>query len=196
MWKVVLVFLALFIAVFLIADKSKSKSFSTKTVTFVGVLAAIFVILSYLSIGTNNFKVSAESFAILIGSFTMGPVTGCLIGFIGEFIKQLLLYGFDATTLLWTLPYALEGLIAGFIVKKSLGNVPKKKLIASVVVGEITLTALITPVNAISAIIQGWGTWATILAGIPLRLAIMAVRIIIYIIILPTVYNSIKKVVK
>ena len=102
----------------------------------------------------------------------------------------------DPTTALWLIPYAVSGLVAGLIAKNKRPDLDKKTIIIAVIASELVLTILNTPVNAISAIIQGWGNWATILASVPLRLAITAVRIVVYIIIVPVIYNSVKKVAK
>ena len=169
------------------------KKFTTKQLVLISVLAAIFVVLAYVSVGTNDFKVSIESLAVVIGSVILGPVGGFFVGLVGEFIYQLTYYGLDITTPLWLLPYALEGLFIGLMVKKEFENISKKRLIIVVVINEVLLTAMVTVVNGVSAVIQGWGSWPTIIAGIPLRLAIMVVRIIIYIIVLPLLYKSLKK---
>ena len=176
---------------------------STKQLTLNAIFAALFVILAFISIGSNDFKASFESLATLMAGITMGPLAGFLVGLVGEFIYQLLAYGLDPTTALWLIPYAVSGLAAGLVAKKmNTSNNPKsivldrKGIIIAVVVYEILLTVLNTPVNAISAIIQGWGNWSTILASIPLRLAITAIRIVIYIIIVPPIYNAVRKVIK
>lgn len=169
---------------------------TTKNITFISVLSAIYVVLALLSIGTNDFKVSIETLAVVTGSITIGPVGGFFVGIVGEFIHQLLSpYGIDPTTILWLLPYAFEGLIVGLIVKKDFGNIPDNKLRLSVIVGEVFLTIAVTLVNWVSAIVQGWGTWELIAAAIPLRVAIMAVRVVLYILILPFLYKNVKKVI-
>jgi len=162
----------------------------------VGALAAIYVVLSILSVGSNNFKASFESLAVLVGAVLLGPIPGMLVALIGEFLHQLLMYGLDPTTPLWLLPYIVEGLVAGWIVASELGDVSKKRLTLAAIVGEIVLTTVVTPVNYASAVIQGWGNWPMIAAGIPLRLAIMAVRIVLYVLVLPLLYQQLKKVVK
>lgn len=173
------------------------KKITTKQIALISVLAAIYVVLSLISVGTNDFKVSVESFAVITGSVTIGPLGGFFIGLVGEFIHQITgPYGVDATTILWLLPYAIEGLLVGFIVKKEQGNISNKRLITAIILGEISLTIMVTVVNGLSAIIQGWGNWLTISAAIPLRLGIMAVRIVLYCIVLPLLYGRLKKVIK
>jgi ECF transporter S component (folate family) len=174
----------------------EKKGISVRLIALVGVLAAIYFVLSLLSVGTNNFKASFESLAVLVGALTLGPIPGMLVGLVGEFVHQLVAYGLDPTTPLWLLPYMLEGLFVGLLVRKDLGNIPKTKLITAIIAGEIFLTAVVTPVNWAAAVIQGWGNWAVIAAGIPLRLGIMAVRIAVYVLVLPILYPRLRKVVK
>lgn len=171
------------------------KKITTKQLVTVAVLAAIYAVLSAVSFGTNNFHVSVQSLATLVGAALLGPIPGFLVGFIGEFIHQLIAYGLDPTTILWTLPYALEGLLAGVLCSKA-GSLDLKKFVPIIIVSEIVLTVLITPVNAISALIQGWYYPGIILGGLGLRFAITAVRIVVYIIVLPILYNALKKAVK
>ena len=174
------------------------KKITTKKIASVGVLAAVYIVLSLLSVGTNNFKASFESFAVLIAGVLLGPAEGFLVGVVGEFVHQIILYGIDPTTPLWLIPYSMEGLLAGLLAKKLLWpREPKLGHYAAVIIPcEFLLTLLVTPVNALAAVIQGWGNWVTIAAGIPLRFAVMAVRMVIYCIVLPLVYPRLKKVLK
>jgi len=170
---------------------------STKQLAYVSVLAALYIVLAKISIGTNGFLASIKTLTVLTGSVTLGPWSGALIALIGETVSQLTgPYPPDITTPLWILPYVIEGLVAGFVVKKNLGSVSKKQLIWTIIISEIVLTIVITPVNAISAVIQGWGTWFTVLAGVPLRFGITAIRIVVYIIVLPLLYDQLKKITK
>ena len=172
------------------------KKFTVKEIAFYAVLAALFVILAFISVGTNDFKASFESLATLMAGITLGPVAGFCVGLVGEFIYQIIQYGLDATTVLWLIPYAVSGLVAGLVAKKFDFHLEVKHIIIAVILSEFVLTLLNTPVNAISAIIQGWGNWATILASVPLRLAIMAARMIIFCLIVPVIYKPVSKVVK
>ena len=171
------------------------KKLDTKQIVLYGVLAALFVILAFISVGTNDFKASFESLATLVAGITIGPVAGLLVGLVGEFVFQIIQYGIDATTVLWLIPYAVSGLVAGLIAKRFKFVLDVKKIALAVIWSELVLTVLNTPVNAIAAIIQGWGNWATILAVVPLRLAIMAVRMVVFIIIVPPLYKAVKKVI-
>ncbi len=177
------------------SDNSRKKSITTKRIAFAGVLAAVYVILSLISVGTNDFRISVETLVILTAATVLGPVEGCLVGITGELVHQLLLYGIDATTVLWLIPYAAEGLIAGMVSAKRTGQLTSKTAVPVVIAGEAVLLVLVTPVNAVTAIIQGWGNWVTILGGIPVRLVITAVRIVIYILILPVLVRPLFRII-
>lgn len=172
------------------------KKITTRRIAFVGVLAALYIVLSLISVGTNGFKASFESFAVLIAGTLFGPLEGFLVGLIGEFVHQIIAYGIDPTTPLWLIPYSVEGLAAGLLAKKVLWPREPKlgDYVTAVIPCEFLLTLLVTPVNAVAAIIQGWGNWLTISAGIPLRLVIMAIRMVVYCAILPLIYPRLKTV--
>jgi len=90
--------------------------FTTRRICLVAVLAAMYVPLAlFLAIqGPNNLKFSLGSIPVVVAALLMGPLDAALVAGIGEFLKQLLSYGFTATTLLWTIPVILRGLIIGF----------------------------------------------------------------------------------
>lgn len=171
------------------------KKITTQKMTLIAAFAAVYIVLSLLMVGTNDFKASFETFAVLVGAVVFGPWEGLLIGLMGELVHQLVAYGLDPTTPLWLLPYALEGLVAGFMARK-IKPETLKQFLPVIIAGEVILFLLVTPVNALSAVIQGWGNWLTIAAGIPLRLAIMGIRIVLYIFILPPVCRRLKEVVQ
>jgi len=173
-----------------------NKKITTKRIAFVGVLSAVYVLLSLISVGTNDFKISIESMAVLVAALVFGPVDGALVGIVGELIHQMLMYGIDATTVLWIMPYAAEGLVAGMIAEKRTAPVSAKSLAPSIIVGEVVLLLVVTPVNAVSAIIQGWGNWVTILGSIPIRLIITVVRIVAYIFVLPLIVRPLSQKIK
>lgn len=170
------------------------KKITVKELCLFAVLSAMYVILAYISVGTNDFKIAFGSIAILIAALILGPVGGFAVGAMGEFIHQLLLYGIDPTTPLWLLPYAIAGLVAGIMTMAAKYNPSKTVLFLTIAIHEILITVIVTPVNYVAATIQGWGNWAMIAAAIPLRVAIMAVRIVIYLVVVPPLYKTLKKV--
>lgn len=104
----------------------KDSKFSVKRLAMNAVLIAIYVVLGYMKIPIGNlFRVSLAPFAVIICAVSFSPVDGLIVGFLGEFLAQILgPYGLTPTTLLWALPEAIRGLLLGLVmlifVKKQL----------------------------------------------------------------------------
>lgn len=96
---------------------SKKGQISTKRIAIDAVLAAVLFALSFLSPVIAGVKLTFSSLPIIIAAILFGPVDGLLVAFSGEFIYQMLSFGFTATTLLWLIPPILRGLIVGLGVK-------------------------------------------------------------------------------
>ncbi len=89
------------------------KKFTIRRIALDAVLIAIFYVLSLFEIEVSGVKITFTSLAVVIAAMLFGPVDGFLVGFLGEFLTQMLKYGFTATTVLWILPSALRGLVIG-----------------------------------------------------------------------------------
>ena len=76
-------------------NKKEHGNFSTRRIVLDAMLIALFFVLSSASLRLDAF----------------------LVGFIGEFLAQVLSYGITATTFLWMLAPALRGLVMGIGVK-------------------------------------------------------------------------------
>lgn len=89
----------------------------TKTLTLctTGVLAALYVPLAlFLAVQIGNVRISFGSLPVVVAALLLGPLESVAVAFVGEFLKQILSYGFTATTLLYLIPPALRGLIIGW----------------------------------------------------------------------------------
>lgn len=88
---------------------------------FDAMFIALYVVLaSFLSYKALIFEISFQSLPILLCAFLFGPVDTVVVALCGSFIEQLL-YGLDATTLLWMVPVILQALFVGllaFLVRK------------------------------------------------------------------------------
>lgn len=104
----------------------KDSKFSVKRLAMNAVLIAVYVVLGYMKVPIGNlFRVSLAPFAVIVCAVAFSPIDGLLVGFLGEFLAQVLgPYGLTPTTLLWALPEALRGLLLGLVmlifVKKQL----------------------------------------------------------------------------
>ena len=96
----------------------QKQGFSTKRLVLDALLIALYVLLGFLKIPIGNMlRVNMASFAVIVCAVAFGPVDGLVVGFMGEFLSQILgPYGLTPTTLLWALPEAARGLSLGLAV--------------------------------------------------------------------------------
>ncbi|MGM9668484.1 MAG: ECF transporter S component [Faecousia sp.] len=92
----------------------KKTRFNAKTIALDAVMIALFVGLSFFSFIIAGVKVTMEDLPVVICAVVLGPIDAAIVGFLGEFLNQILTYGFTPTTLLWILPAVVRGLFAGF----------------------------------------------------------------------------------
>lgn len=88
---------------------------STKRIAVNAVFIAIYVALRYFNIPVgNSFRFTLAPFAVILCSLLYGSVDGLIVGFLGEFLSQMLgPYGLTPTTLLWCLGETTRGLTLG-----------------------------------------------------------------------------------
>ena len=80
----------------------------------VGIMAALYLPLAlFVAIRIGTWQVSFGSLPVVVTALLFGPVDAFLVAAIGEFFKQLLTYGFTATTVLYLIPPALRGFVIG-----------------------------------------------------------------------------------
>ena len=88
----------------------------TRIIVLDAMLIAMYTVLSLFDIKIGNFfKFSIATLPVIVGGLMLGPVHGFIIGFLGCFINQMMTYGWMATTMLYVIPYAVCGLVAGLM---------------------------------------------------------------------------------
>lgn len=93
---------------------NKNTVFTPRRIAMNAVMIALYVCLAMLvSITIGGVRITVRSLPVVFCAVAFGPVDAALVGFMGEFLSQMLTYGFTATTLLWILPYLLQGLFVG-----------------------------------------------------------------------------------
>ena len=106
--------------------QTRKSGMAVKRLVLNAVLIALYVLLGYLKIPIGNMlRINLASFAVVVCAVAFSPVDGLIVGFMGEFLSQILgPYGMTPTTALWALPEAARGLLLGvfmlFFVKKQL----------------------------------------------------------------------------
>lgn len=79
-------------------------------------IALYFVLSNYFALNLGSIRLTLDVVPVILGAAMFGPVDGIIIGFTGNFLFQLAgPYGLSVTTVLWALPDALRGLMAGLL---------------------------------------------------------------------------------
>ena len=93
----------------------KETLFPVRRLVLDAVLVALYVVLGFVKIPIGNMlRINFASFAVVICAVAFSPVDGFVVGFLGEFLSQILgPYGLTPTTLLWSLPEGVRGLLLG-----------------------------------------------------------------------------------
>ncbi len=92
-------------------------------------LVSVYVALSFTEMTFGGIKFSFSALPVVVCALAFGPLDGFVVGFLGEFISQLLgAYGLTPTTLLWVAPAAVRGLFIGFCVKLLRGRLSAEGL--------------------------------------------------------------------
>lgn len=106
--------------------QTKKSALTAKRLVMNAVLIALYVLLGFLKIPIGNMlRINLASFAVVVCAVAFSPIDGLIVGFMGEFLSQILgPYGMTPTTALWALPEAVRGLLLGlcmvFFAKKQL----------------------------------------------------------------------------
>ena len=93
----------------------KKHTFPVKRLVVDAMLVAIYVVLGLLRIQIGNaLRISIAPFAVILCALTFGPADGLIVGFMSEFLAQILgPYGLTPTTLLWCVGETARGLLLG-----------------------------------------------------------------------------------
>lgn len=137
----------------------------TQQLTMDAVLAAMVVVLGFVSIRIGNImKISLEDFPVIFAALMFGPVDGMVVAAVGIFLYQLLSYGITATTVLWILPFVVVGGLAGWYAKKSGYNNSSKQILITFIVCELIICALNTGAIYVDSKMYGY-YYPTIITG-------------------------------
>ncbi len=162
-------------------------------------LAALYFILTYITIRVGNFHITFASIMVVIPSLLFGLPDALLIALLGEFLNQVLTYGIMITTPLWILPPLFRALIisiVSMIYKKkndALENHIVIYFITTIIAGLITSIAN-TAVTFLDGFIIGYSVPFVLLTTCFRFLINIATSIVVSIIALPIV-KVLKKII-
>ena len=96
----------------------KKSRFTARRIVLNAVLIALYIVLGFIKIPIGNIlRVNMAPFAVVVCAVAFSPIDGLLVGFLGEFLSQVLgPYGLTPTTALWALPEAARGFLLGLSV--------------------------------------------------------------------------------
>lgn len=143
----------------------------------VAVMAALYLPLARMAIEIGTLKLSFGSLPVTVLAMLAGPVEAVAAAAIGEFLKQLLSYGFTATTLLWVIPPVLRGLLIGLAASRlaRTGRRLEERTAVCYAVG-VGAALVTTLVNSLilwaDSVLYGYYLPGYVLGNLALRLAV------------------------
>ena len=90
-----------------------SSHFTAKRLAMNAVMVALYFVLSMMAVPVGGFKLTFEHLPIILCAVFFGPLDAVIVGALGEFINQMLTFGFTPTTILWMAPAMIRGLSMG-----------------------------------------------------------------------------------
>lgn len=168
----------------------------TKQLATDAVLAAMCAVLGAVSLDFGNLKISFESLPVLMAALMFGPWDGFAVGGIGTLIYQLLRYGVSVTTVLWMLPYALCGFLAGYYARRENFELNNKQITAAVFVSCALIFLLNTIVMYIDSKVYGYYSFVYIFGSILPRIAVFLIKSAAFSAVMPLLIRAAKRVVR
>ena len=158
-------------------------------------LAAMCAVLGFAALDFQNIKLTFEGFPIIVGALLFGPLDGFAIGAVGIFVYQVIRYGITATTVLWILPYALSGLLLGFIAKKQKFDISGKRMLVILIINELLITAMNTGAIFVDSKMYGYYHTAIITGMLAQRLVISLVKGAAFGLLMPAILKPVRKLI-
>ena len=163
------------------------KPFPVHRLVVNAVLIALYVALGYLRIPIgNSFRITTAPFAVILCALAFGPTDGLIVGFLGEFLTQVLgPYGLTPTTLLWCVGETVRGLSLGlfawaFLKKWLVSNVPMTAKRVVIVLACCMITGILSSLGTTFALyvdskMLGYYSYAMVFGALAMRLVISVV---------------------
>lgn len=88
---------------------------NAKPISRMAIMAALYVLLTMVSVKAGNLHITFASLPVVVSALLFGPWEAAVVALLGEFLNQMLAYGFTVTTLLWLIPPAIRGVTVGLV---------------------------------------------------------------------------------
>lgn len=145
---------------------------ATYKITLTAIFAALYIVLSFITIRLGNVSITLAPLPILILTLIVAPWAGISVCFVGEAVLQTCLYGLTPTTPIWMIGPLLRPCILSILILifPSIKDKSWKFIIAAVVAGLFT-TAGNTLALYLDALIIGY-PFSFVLVETAIRLAV------------------------
>lgn len=152
------------------------KKNKTYKLAVMGILGALCIAFSCLSIKTGPLTVSFASLPIYVAAFYLGAPEAIVVALLGGAADQIISYGISTTTLLWLIPGVLRAVIA-FLLSYWYKKLYKKPIetdytitLIACVISSLICTLATTAVMAIDALLFNYFSWTYIILSLGMRL--------------------------
>jgi len=142
----------------------------------IGILSALCVAFSCLSIKTGPLTISFASLPIYVAAFYLGAPEAIIVALLGGAADQIISYGISTTTLLWLIPGALRAVTA-FLLSYWYNKLYRKPVetdysvtLIICIISSFICTFATTAVMAIDALLFNYFSWTYVLSSLGLRL--------------------------
>ncbi len=183
------------------------KTESIKFLTLTAVMAALYVGLDFLAVSVSapfggSLKISISALPVIIVAVFAGPLWGASAGFIGALVGQMISYGFTPMTLLWVLPAVVRGLSVGLLFKAFKSSVKPWALITITCISSVLVTVFNTVAKLVDFAVYGAyypgapESYIAVMWEVPQRLIAGILTAVVISLMLPTVIDGVKKIIK
>lgn len=152
----------------------------TKRIAIDGIMAALYVVLGYLSLDLGMMKISIEDLPVILAGLMMGPIDGMIVGGLGTFICQIIRYGFSVTTALWMLPYIVCGLICGLFAEKNNFYNSNRQLWLIIIASGLAAFALNTLAIYVDSRVYGYYSVPYVWGALGIRFAVLVIKTVVF----------------
>ncbi|MDD3165620.1 MAG: folate family ECF transporter S component [Oscillospiraceae bacterium] len=139
-----------------------------------GMFAALYFVLTMLSIRMGQLRITFGSLPIVLCALLLGPGDAVAVAAVGEFFNQLLSYGLMPTTPLWIIPPVLRGLAIGLVMlrfRRSARPLERRPVpyYLTCIGAALVTTIANTAVLYLDAVIYGYYTFAYVFGAAAIR---------------------------
>lgn len=165
----------------------------------IGILGALCIAFSCLSIKTGPLTISFASLPIYVAVFYFGAPEAILVALLGGAADQIIFYGISTTMPLWLIPGILRAVTA-YLLSYWYNKCYKKPIETSYIVtlsvcviSNLICTFATTAVMAIDALLFDYFSWTYILSSLGMRLFSSTIMAILCGIVISPIVNILKQ---